>query len=287
MTHTESIYKSDAGRRAVELAHWPVPSVQRHIETREGPTFVVSSGPEPAPAVVLLHGSAFNSLTWFGDVAAWSQHLRVHAVDVIGHPGLSAPVRPPYASLRYASWLDDVLAGLGVERAAFVGISLGGWLAIDYASRCPDRATALVLLAPGGIGRELISTTKLLFVILPMLMLGERGRRAALRRILGSSPAAADHPGARVVADFLSLIGKHFRQNLAKVRRFDDAELKRLTMAVLLIAGDADPMLDSHDTAHRIGRLPSTEVILLANVGHAVVGQTASILAFLRRTLVV
>jgi hypothetical protein len=30
--------------------------------------------------VILLHGTAFNSTMWMGDIAAWSQHFRVYAL---------------------------------------------------------------------------------------------------------------------------------------------------------------------------------------------------------------
>ncbi len=51
-------------------------------------------------------------------------------------------------------WLDDVLDGLKLERAALVGVSLGGALALDYAVRRPERVDRLALLAPSGIGRQ-------------------------------------------------------------------------------------------------------------------------------------
>ena len=75
-------------------------------------------------------------------------------MDVIGEPGLSTPARPPLTSDAYASWLDGVLRGLTVDRASIVGASLGGWLALYYAIRRPARVDRLVLLGPGGIGRQ-------------------------------------------------------------------------------------------------------------------------------------
>jgi hypothetical protein len=71
--------------------------------------FVVTCGQALAPPLVLLHGSGANSMMWAGHVAAWAEHFRIHAIDVIGEPGLSAPSRPPLASDAYAAWLDDVL----------------------------------------------------------------------------------------------------------------------------------------------------------------------------------
>jgi hypothetical protein len=124
-----TIYKTEAGGREVRrryreaLAAWPVPAEHLRVPTREGETFVVVSGPRDAPPVVLLHGSGSNSQIWTGDVAAWSRHSRVHAVDLVGEPGLSAPSRPPLDGGALALWLEDVLDGLGLDETALVGTS--------------------------------------------------------------------------------------------------------------------------------------------------------------------
>jgi pimeloyl-ACP methyl ester carboxylesterase len=149
--------------------------------TREGETFVVASGPREAPALLLLHGSGTNAAMWRGEVATWARDFRVYAVDVIGEPGLSAPSRPPWGSEAYAGWLDDVLAGLGHPSASIVGVSLGGWLAIDYATRRPGRVQRLVLLCPGGIGRQKWAVFLLVLLVLPF---GQWGTRTALRLYL-------------------------------------------------------------------------------------------------------
>ena len=290
-TPVPSIYRTEQGARAVEaryrelLAQWPVPNTHLRIPTREGETFVIASGPVDAPPLLLFHGSAFNSVSWMGDVAAWAERFRVYAVDVIGHPGLSAPSRPAYASAAHALWIEDVMGGLGIERAAIAGISLGGWLGIDFAARYPQRVSALVLLAPGGVGRELMTMPKLLFTVLPLLLLGEWGRRRAMIRMLGPS-LFGDAAETQTVVEFTSLINRHFRQRLDKLERFGDEVLGRLTMPVLLIIGAQDPMLDSAETRQRLAAaLPDLEVIELPDIGHAVVGQTVSIRRFLAQRI--
>src|SRR5438067_2078794 len=87
-------------------------------------------------------------------LAALAQHLRVYAVDVPGEPGMTVEARPRLGSAAYAEWLDDVLDELGLPRAAFLGVSLGGWWSLDYAVRRPERVGALALLNPSGIGRR-------------------------------------------------------------------------------------------------------------------------------------
>jgi pimeloyl-ACP methyl ester carboxylesterase len=132
-----AIYASAAGGRAVQrryreiLGLWPIPNERLTIQTREGDTFVVTCGPQDAPPLLLLHGSGGNTAMWMGDVADWGQDFRVYAIDLVGEPGLSAPSRPRLASEAYALWLDDVLRALDVPRVSIVGVSLGGWLALD------------------------------------------------------------------------------------------------------------------------------------------------------------
>jgi pimeloyl-ACP methyl ester carboxylesterase len=283
-----SIYRSADGERAVKeryqqfLNYWPVPNEQLRVPTTSGETFVIACGQPDAPPLMLLHGAGFNSVSWMGDVATWAQTFRVFAVDIIGHPGLSAPTRPPYESDAYAQWLDDVLKALRPGKFSIVGISLGGWIAADFAIRRPDRVERLVLLCPGGIGKEKMSMLKLMLVILPLLSLGRWGRRKAMQIMLGGDKPP-DNRAAHALEGFLSLISKHFRQNLAKVKRFEDEALKRITHPLLLIVGGRDAMIDSDETRRRVGTIiPTAQIEYLPDAGHALYGYADTVDQFLR-----
>ena len=268
------IYRTAEGGRIVRdryralLDRWPVDSERLTIPTRAGDTFVMASGPLDAPPVVALHGSGSNALTWMADIATWAAALRVYAVDVIGEPGLSAPSRPPLDSAQHAEWLDDVLAGLGLTSTALLGMSLGGLLAVDYATRRPDRVSRLALLAPGGIGRR---KTGWLVRALPFLFLGDWGGRRIARSV--ARGAAED----LIVATF-----KHFRPRVA-LPVFDEDTLRRLTMPTLVIVGGRDVMIDSDDTVRRLANtVPHADVRLLPEAGHHITGQALALVEFLR-----
>ncbi|HEV2778465.1 MAG TPA: alpha/beta fold hydrolase [Actinophytocola sp.] len=279
------IYSSERGERLVQqryrelLDSWPVRHERRHVQTRQGDTFVVVSGPQEAPPVLLLHGSTTNAVMWMGDVVTWARDFRVYAVDVIGEPGLSAPARPPLGSDAYAGWLDDVLAGLGLSTVSIVGASLGGWLAVDYATRRPDRVERLALLCPGGIGRQKYGVLLLVLLLLPF---GKWGRRTALRLYLGRPQETAPTPQLAKYLEFMQLVQRHFRPRRG-LPVFDDATLRRLTMPTLVIAGEKDAVLDSADTQRRLtATAPHATVHLLPGVGHFPAGQAAPIHEFLR-----
>jgi pimeloyl-ACP methyl ester carboxylesterase len=278
------IYKSAAGELAVReryielLSRWPVPSQQLRIATRQGETFIVACGHEDALPLLLFHGSAANSAIWMGDVAAWAEHFRIYAVDMIGEPGLSAPSRPPLASEAHMLWLDDVMQTLALSRASIIGVSLGGWLALDYATRRPDRVESVVVLCPGGIGRQKIG---ILFKMIPLRMLGHWGTRKLREMILGRAPANAS-PAIERFTGFISLIHENFRPRMVKMPVFSDAALQRLTMPVMAIVGGRDVLLDSAETRRRLDRNAAhAEIRYLPEAGHFIPGQTAPILEFL------
>jgi pimeloyl-ACP methyl ester carboxylesterase len=274
------IYTSPDGAHAIEeryrelLAAWPVPAGHLRVPTREGETFVVASGPPDAPPLVLLHGSGSNTLMWAGDVAVWSEHFRVYAIDLIGEPGLSAPARPPLASGAYPLWFDDVLDGLGVARASVVAVSLGGWLTLDYATRHPERVERLVLLTPAGVAKQKVAGVLRAVLLKPF---GKWGKRMSMEVLLG--PEVRAQAGS---TEFVDLISQHFHYRRERVPVVDDAALRRATMPILAILGARDAFIDTPRTAERLSRLvPSATVRVLPGIGHLLPAQTAPVLEFL------
>jgi pimeloyl-ACP methyl ester carboxylesterase len=263
---TATIYKTEAGgqqiRRQYEewLAHWPVPADRRTVPTRHGDTFVVVSGNENGPPVVLLHGSAGNTLTWMQLVGKLADRFRFHAVDIIGEPGLSAAERPPLGSPAYAEWLDDVLAGLGLTEVQVVAVSLGGWFAIDYATRRPGRVSRMVLLVPGGIGRQR-------FGKMALFLLGQ---------LLGREQPEPTSAPER----YLRMVFRHYRPRLL-MPVFPAARLRRLTMPLLAIVGDDDELLDSRATRRRLTATTDATVVMLPGAGHMLPDQSERIGGFL------
>ena len=279
-----SLYRSKRGAQLIVqryrdfLELWPQPNRQFHVATRYGDTFVVTCGAEGAPPLLLLHGAGSNSAMWIADVALLSTKFKLHAIDVIGEPGLSAESRPALNSDAYALWLSDVLRALNIDRVSMLGISLGGWLAVDFATRHPARVDRLALIVPAGIGRQRPS---LLFKILPLLLLGEWGRNKALQIVIG--PIVADDQDRRPsYRDFMALVQQHFRRRTQRLPIFPDAALRQLRMPVLAVLGAKDVILDSAETKTRLqGAVPHAEVRYLPEVGHGVFGERAAILRFL------
>jgi 3-oxoadipate enol-lactonase len=102
------------------------------------------------PAVLLLHGGLGDSGLWEPVVPFLAERFRTIRSDLRFY-GRSTGPNVPW------SWQDDaigVLDELGIERAALVGLSLGGKLALDIALAHPDRLWAVAGVAPGLGGHD-------------------------------------------------------------------------------------------------------------------------------------
>lgn len=284
------LYRSDAGEARVRemyrglLDRWPIPHQERRVSTAWGETFVIESGKTGAPPVVLLHGSGGNSAMWLADVAQWAGEAHLYAIDLIGDPGFSASCRPHLASGDYTRWLGQVLDQLGLDSVVLVGFSLGGWLAVDWSSRNPDRVAALVLLSPCGIGRQRAS---FLWRILPLALLGRWGRRRALAITAGPIGTSGDDTAER--ADLraayhacLETIQEVLRRRMDRIPTIDDAALQRLSMPVLALLGSEDVILDSLDSKRRLeSGVRCGRVLVLPATGHAIQGRAMEVRHFL------
>jgi pimeloyl-ACP methyl ester carboxylesterase len=106
------------------------------------------------PLIVLVHGIAGTSETWDPVLPLLADRHTVIAPDLLGH-GKSGVGGGDFSLGAYASGMRDLLAVLGHERATFVGHSLGGGVAMQFAYQFPEMVERLVLVSSGGLGKEL------------------------------------------------------------------------------------------------------------------------------------
>lgn len=104
------------------------------------------------PGVVLLHPGLWDSRVWDEQFATFSGRYRVVRYDLRGYGRSSRPV--PGQAYSHVADLLAVMAAAGLERAALVGNSLGGRVAVDAALTDPERVSALVLAAANVGGFE-------------------------------------------------------------------------------------------------------------------------------------
>jgi 3-oxoadipate enol-lactonase len=98
------------------------------------------------PAVVLLHGSGGNRATWFPQVVDLAADFTVVVVEARG-AGRSTDVHDLSGPVAGSDDLEAVRTHLGLDAWQLVGHSLGGWTALRYATRHPDRCRSVIALS--------------------------------------------------------------------------------------------------------------------------------------------
>ncbi len=187
------------------------------------------AGPVGAPAMVFLHGTRLTRKAWVAQMAALSDEFRTIAVDLPGH-GVLADV--PFTLADASDRLADVIDREAGGQAIVVGLSLGGFVAMDLAARSPERVRGLVLAGataePTGVrrvaflalawvlstfdGRALNALNRWFFrarfppaIAEPIITAGffSTGGAAALRSIVGQSflPRLAAYPGRTLILE--------------------------------------------------------------------------------------
>ncbi len=101
-------------------------------------------GPKDAPAVVMSHSLSAELAMWEPQAAALRDRYRVIRYDTRGHGGSSAPEGPYTLDLL----ADDAIAlmdALKLDKAHWVGLSMGGMIGQTLALKAPERLRSLTL----------------------------------------------------------------------------------------------------------------------------------------------
>lgn len=99
--------------------------------------------------LVLIHGLGSYAKGWTRNIPELAKHYRVIAVDLPGY-GKSDKGFYPYTLPFYAQALTELLDALKIDKATFVGHSMGGQIAMVTSLLYPERVDKLVLVSPAG-----------------------------------------------------------------------------------------------------------------------------------------
>ncbi len=235
------------------------------------------------PAVVLAHGRGGNAASWFQQVPAFVN--AGYNVITFDHRCFGRSYCPPehFDRAYFADDLAAVLDAAGVEKAAVVCQSMGGWTGLRLAVERPDRIAALVLSnTTGGV------TTPAADMAIAM------ARQAFAKHGIASSAVAADFPAREPELAYL-----YRRIDSLNVQLTDDLhslspvatsaeELAKLTLPAMLITSDNDTILPPASIKEIAGLVPGAAIKQLPSAGHSPYFETPetfnqTVLAFLRQ----
>jgi len=218
-----------------------------------------------ATAVAFVHGSGGNGISWWRQVPHFAERHRVLVFDHRGF-GRSTCAPADLDPAHFAADLEAILDAAGIERAALVCQSMGGWTGMPFALAHPSRTAALVLAGtPGGVATPQIAADG---ARVPQ-RIAERGFRgmALGKRFLDREPAmaflyeqiAALNPPTTLPA-ILPKLG---------ALRIDPARVSDLTVPTRLIVGTDDSFFSVEGLREVAAAIPGARLDVLEDVGHS------------------
>lgn len=224
-------------------------------------------GPEDAPVVLFGSSLGTTGAMWQPQVAELSREFRLVRFDHRGHG--KSPVPPgPYSIADLGGDVVALLDTLGVEKASYAGLSLGGMVGMWLAANAPDRIDRLALLCTSA-------------------QLGPASNwetRAATVRADGMA-AIADAVVARwftdefhqnradVVAEFRAMLTSTDRHGYAACCEAIGAmdlrdELPRITAPTLVVAAAADTSTPVPHAEEIVRRIPDAVLAVVDDAAH-------------------
>jgi 3-oxoadipate enol-lactonase len=219
------------------------------------------------PAVLLIHAFPLNHTMWEPQFASLTPHFRVIAPDIRGF-GESQPPSP-WTMEGMADDLNDLLKRLGIDSCAVAGVSLGGYIALPFWSKYPQRIRQLVLAntrARADNETEKAARNEMIAAIqqngtailpdrmLPRLLKPNSPQRvvAVVRKMIEEvTPSAATHAvsAMRDRVDFSSAV-------------------HRINCPTMVVAGEQDAIIRSEDSRALADSIPGCRFVEVPHSGH-------------------
>lgn len=242
-----------------------MPTSTTLLQTPAGAFRVAIDGPEGAPVLVLSNSLGTTLEMWDAQAARLARDHRVLRYDTRGHGGSVVPPGP-YSFEQLGGDVLTLLDALRIERASFCGISMGGFTGLWLGVHAGNRLNHLVVAnSAAKIGTEDGWRTRAALV-------REKGV-AAMAELAASSPgrwftdgfvAAQPQVVQRAQSWIAGIVPEGYAACCEALAQADlRADIARIAVPTLLIAGAADPVTTVVDAQAMQAAIPGAQLVQL------------------------
>lgn len=276
-------WRSQAGFEAYKAAYddamatIPAPTRTHDVRTEFGTVRVYEwtadeDAPNGALPVVLVPGIRSGVPMWAENIPHWLGKRTVYAMDALGDAGLSTHSVPFESFDHQVTWIEQTLAGLGLEQVHMVGHSFGGAGAATHALHHPGRVASLTLLEPvmvlHGMPASIYLWSSLLLLPFP-----QAWKDHALAEIGGVSvEEVQERTPMSVMIDEGS---KHYKTVQLSPRTLTDTEWQSMEMPIRVEIASHKSLAGGQAAADRARSLGLDSVTVRPNTTHSLPMQAA------------
>jgi pimeloyl-ACP methyl ester carboxylesterase len=253
------------------MARLPAPARVADLRTSYGMVRVyrfTGAHDDRAP-LLLLPGRAAPTPVWADNLPGLLAIRSVYAIDLLGEPGLSVQERPIADDADQAAWLHEVVAQLPEPEVHVVGLSIGGWTAMNLAVHKPQKIASLVLIEPVFVFGSMTAEAIVRSIPASVPWLPRSWRDGFASWTAGGAPVAHEPIGEMIEAGMQT-----YRLKLPIPGVIDPQRIAAFDRPVLVILAGASPMHDSAaaaDVARRVLRHGTVKVY--PGTSHAINGE--------------
>ncbi|MCK4273585.1 MAG: alpha/beta fold hydrolase [Dehalococcoidales bacterium] len=212
-------------------------------------------------------------------IPVYSPEYRLVLFDNRG-AGQSDKPDVPYTIEMMAGDLAGLLDAIGIDSAHIRGISMGGMIAQEFTLRYPKRVGSLILASTYCGGPHSIPMDAYTMRLIDMEQMQKLTPEERVKEILrlGMTQEFIDkNPGFfQQMEEFLMENARQFimatSKQLPAVLNHDTYEqLPEIKSPTLVIAGDADQMIQTENSRILASRIPGAELVIFPNTGHMLI----------------
>jgi pimeloyl-ACP methyl ester carboxylesterase len=233
------------------------------------------------PAILFVHGLGASWQSWLEQMPEFAASHRVVAMDLPGF-GYSESPSEDISIEYYARWTAEFMDVLGIESAAVVGNSMGGFVSAELAIKSPERVQRLVFVSAAIFwqnrrrAQPLVQLARMSDAVVARALVRATDDIATRRRLRYAALASAGFRYPQYVSDELA------HEMVRSARRTDgflpalealagydlEEELPKISCPTLIVWGANDQLVSVKDAERLEDLIPDSRREVFARTGH-------------------
>ncbi|MBU5218028.1 alpha/beta hydrolase [Bacillus albus] len=270
---------SEKGKEDFQIAYdesmalLPAPKDMKDIETTYGTIrtyyFTKEENKHKEP-ILLLPGRGASTPMWVPNLEGLREKRPVYTIDLLGEPGMSVQTKVIENQKQQAEWLNGVIEGLGLEKVHIVGVSIGGWTAMNLTRYNPEYIATASLLDPVFVFAQI--SIKMILASIPasVPIVPKFIREKMLSYVSGGAKINDDEPIAKLIESGM----RNYKLETPAPNLFSKEDLKNINVPVLALMAEKSTMHNSVKAVETGKKyVKDIDIVNWKNASHAINGE--------------